>query len=132
MGCHYRVSYEESGKSKPRPHEKAIADFLKDYFKSDLIFLRRTSSKTPDIYVLKTNIRWELKSSTGGGKHTVQNNLREAGAQSENVILDLTRSKLMDNQGISRAREFLRKEHSTIKRLKIITKTYQIIDIKTK
>ena len=92
--------------------------------------MRRFQSKSPDLYILRTNTRWELKSPTGGSKHTVQNNLRDADAQSENVILDLTRAKLTDKQGISRAKEFIRDERSRIKHLKVLTKNKKLIDIK--
>ena len=126
----YKVHYEESGKSKPRPHERKAAEKIASNFKSDIIFLRKISSKTPDLYVLKTNIRWELKSPTGGGKHTIQNNIREASSQSENIIIDLSRAKLSDSQGISRAKEFIKTEKSKIKRLKILTKTGELFDIK--
>jgi hypothetical protein len=126
----FKVAYEESGDSKPRPHERETAELLARLFQSNLIFMRRSSSKTPDLYVLKTDIRWELKSPTGGGKHTVQNNLREASKQSENIILDLTRSKMTDIQGISRAKDFILHERSRIKCLKILKKDGTIIDIK--
>ena len=126
----FKVAYEESGGSKPRQHERKTAELLALHFQSNLIFMRRSSSKTPDLYVLKTNIRWELKSPTGGGKHTVQNNLREANKQSENIILDLTRSKMTDIQGISRAKEFISNERSRIKRLKVLKKDRTVIDIK--
>lgn len=130
MPKEYKVHYEETGTSSPRPHEKKIAQFIADYFQSDIIFMRRASSKTPDLYILKTNIRWELKSPEGGGKHTIQNNLRSASQQSENILLDLNRTKLTDEKGISRTKEFLKKERSKIKRLKIITKKLKILDIK--
>ena len=87
-------------------------------------------SKTPDLYVIKTGVCWELKSPLGGGKHTIQNNLRYASVQSENIILDLSRAKLSDKQGISRAKEFLKKESARIKRLKVFTKTGEIIDLR--
>ena len=132
MRLNYQVHFEESGKSEPRQHEKYIARVVAEYFESDIIFLRRASSKTPDLYVLKTNICWELKSPQGGSKYTIQNNLREANKQSENVILDLTLSKLSDVQGVSRARKFVVGERSRIKRLKVLTKKLQIIDIKDK
>lgn len=126
----YLVHYEETGNSIPRPHEREIAELLANYFKSDIIFLRRYHSTTPDLYILKTNIRWELKSPQGGGKHTIQSNLRGVEKQSENVILDLTRSKFSDEQGISRTKEFLKKERSRIKRLKIIQKNGNVLDVK--
>lgn len=130
MNREYAVHYEETGTSSPRPHEKKIAKAIANYFQSDVIFMRRTLSKTPDLYILKTNIRWELKSPEGGGKRTIQNNLREASWQSENILLDLSRAKLTDEKGISRTKEFLKKERPKIKRLKIITKKLKIMDIK--
>ena len=126
----FKVAYEESGDSRPRSHECEIAELLAQHFQSNLIFMRRSSSKTPDLYVLKTNIRWELKSPTGGGKHTIQNNLREASKQSENIILDLSRSKMTDTQCISRVKEFISNERSRIKRLKVLKKDRTVIDIK--
>lgn len=126
----YRVITKFNGKDVPRPHEKIIAKHLTNYFESDIEFIRRRESKTPDLLIIKNNIRWELKSPIGGGKHTIQNNLRNIDYQSENVILDLTRSKLTDRQGVSRTKEFLKNESNRIKRLKIILKSKQIIDIK--
>ncbi|MBQ3306051.1 hypothetical protein IJH02_01270 [Candidatus Saccharibacteria bacterium] len=105
---------------------------MANYFESDVIFLGRNSSKTPDLYVIKTNLRWELKSPIGGGKYTIRNNLREAEKQSKNVVLDLSRSKSSDRQGISRAKEFIREGHSQIRRLLVVTKTGDAVDIKTK
>lgn len=126
----YTIHYEETGASKPRLHERRAAEIIAEYFRSDIVFLRRASSKTPDLYILKTNVRWELKSPEGGGKRTIQNNLRGIDLQSENVILDLSRAKLTDRQGISRTKEFLKKERSKIKRLKILLKSGEIIDLK--
>ena len=125
----FNIHIEEDEKSRPRPHELMIAEIMADYFKSDIVFLRRLYSKTPDLYILKTNIKWEIKSPTGAGKHTIQTNLRNASKQSENIILDLHRSDLTKEQAVSRVKDFVQKEHSRIKRLKIITKRNQIIDI---
>ena len=126
----YIVHVEDDKKSKPRPHEAEAAEQLAQIFENDLVFMRRAASKTPDIYVLRTNTIWELKSPKGGSKYTIQNNLRETDGQSENVILDLTRAKLTDRQGISRAKEFIKKERSRIKRLKVLKKDGRIVDIK--
>lgn len=126
----YTIHVEDSRNSEPRAHERQAAEKIAEFFKSDLVFMRRAASKTPDLYVLKTNARWELKSPTGGSKHTVQNNLRGIDLQSENVILDLSRAKLSDKQGISRAKEFIENESSRIKRLKVLTKDGNLVDIK--
>ncbi|MBQ3445646.1 hypothetical protein IJG29_02895 [Candidatus Saccharibacteria bacterium] len=128
----YDVHIEDSCTSKPRPHEKCAASILANHFKSDVIFLKTRQSKNPDLYVIKTNIRWELKSPIGKGKRTIQNNLREANKQSENIIIDFSRIRLSEKQGISRTKEYLRTERHSIKRLKIITKSHQIIDILNK
>lgn len=129
MAKQYKIHIEEDGKSRPRPHELIVAEVLAEHFKSDIVFLRRMASKTPDLYILKTNIRWELKSPEGAGKHTIQTNLRNASKQSENIILDLHRSKLTKEQAVSRTNEFIKNEHSRIKRLKIVTRNNQVIDI---
>ena len=125
----HNIHIEENGLSKPRPHEILVAKILADYFCSDVVFLRRSISKTPDLFILKTNVCWEIKSPNGASKHTIQTNLRNASRQSENIILDLHRTKLTKDQAVSRAKEFTNNEHSKIKRLKIITKTGQVIDI---
>lgn len=127
----YIVHIEDDKEARPRPHERTAAELLAEHFNSDIIFLRRAASRTPDLYVLKTNIRWELKSLLGGSKYTIQNNPRETYGQSENVIIDLSRAKLSDKQGISRVKDFFKKEHSRIRRIKVITKKRKIIDIKS-
>ena len=126
----YTVYTEKGADIKPWPHELAAAELLAEYFKSDIVLIRRAACRTPDLFILKTSIRWELKSPTGNGKRTIQNNLRETSGQSENVILDLSRAKLSDRQGISRTKNFFKTGRSQIKRLKIITKQLEIIDIK--
>ena len=128
----FQVHYDKHGPNALRSHEIFAATLLAEYFKSDIEVHRRAASKTPDLIIRKTNVRWELKSPTGGGKHTIQNNLRAAKDQSENIILDFSRIKLSDYQGISRTKEFLRNENSYIKRLKIITKNKIVLTIREK
>ena len=128
----YIVHVEDKKESEPRSHERKTAEMLAELFKSDIIFIRRVQSKTPDLFVLKTNICWELKSPIGNGKHTIQNNLRDASKQSENIILDLTRTKMTDKRAISRTKDFLKKEQSVVKRLKILTKDKRIMLSKLK
>ncbi|MBQ3413343.1 hypothetical protein IJH33_00595 [Candidatus Saccharibacteria bacterium] len=123
------IHIEDNKESAPRPHERRAAEILAEYFQSDIVFLRRLRSKNPDLYVLKTNVRWELKSPTGSGKHTIQNNLREAVKQSNNIILDLHRTGLTDAQAIARIREYIRKERHSIKRLKVLAKDQRVIDL---
>lgn len=119
----FNIHIEEDEKSRPRPHELMIAEIMADYFKSDIVFLRRLYSKTPDLYILKTNIKWEIKSPTGAGKHTIQTNLRNASKQSENIILDLHRSTLSKEQAISRTKDFIKKRKNQNQKIKNYHKT---------
>ncbi len=126
----YKVVKEDSKKSRPRTHEDIAAQIIANHFKSDVIFIRRGNSKTPDLYIIKTNVRWELKSPIGDGKRNIQNNLRKAKNQSENIIIDVARSRLTEAKAKSRIDEYLRKESSIIKRIKIITKDGAVVDIR--
>lgn len=81
--------------------------------------------KTPDLTI--EGIPWEMKAPMGNGKRTVQNTLMRAGKQAENIIIDLRRSKMQEDQAIMA----FKKEFSLakkLKRLKIITKREEILD----
>lgn len=125
----YIVHIEDNKESKPRPHEETASQIIASSFRSDIVFLRRHQSKNPDLFILRTNMLWELKSPIGNSKHTIQNNLRDAGKQSENIIIDLRRTKMYEKQAISRIYEYMKKEHTRIKQIKVITKASKVIDI---
>ena len=69
MKNNFFVHVEDNKKSKPRPHEEIAARIIARYFQSNVVFLRRLESKSPDLFVLKTNVRWELKSPIGNFKN---------------------------------------------------------------
>ena len=124
----YEVIVKTDIKDRPKDHEMSAALILANYyFKADVTFLRPESNKTPDIEV--DGKKWEIKSPKGNAKKTIENNLRTARKQSENIVLDLTRSKMHNAQAVARAQFYIRTEAHTIKRLKIITKHRKIIDI---
>ena len=81
--------------------------------------------RTPDI--LMDGLSWEIKSPKGEGKSLMKNTIQKAVRQSENVVIDLRRTKRYQDKCLSELeREF---NFSTgIKRLKIITKSKKIID----
>ncbi len=81
--------------------------------------------KTPDLTI--DGVPWEMKAPMGNGKRTVQNTLIRAGKQSENIIIDLRRSKMQENQAI---RDFEKEFFATkkLKHMKIITKKEEILD----
>lgn len=97
------------------------------HFKTDVTFLRPETKRTPDIDVNGT--KWEIKSPTGSGKKTIDNNLRAAHKQSRNVVLDLRRAKLHQSKAVARINYYLSAGPHKIKHLKIITETQRIIDI---
>src|SRR5664279_903867 len=111
----------------PKEHELSAALILAYHFKTDVTFLRPDTKKTPDIDVKGT--KWEIKSPRGNAKKTIENNLRSARKQSENIVIDLARSKMHYTRVIARAKFYIRTEAHNIKHLKIITKTQKIIDI---
>ena len=77
---------------------------------------------------LKQNgVLWEMKAPEGGGKNTVRHNLERAKKQSQNVIIDLHRCKLSDEQAIKELKHHF-KLSKRFKRMKIITKSREILD----
>ena len=111
----------------PKDHELAAALILANHFKTDVMFLRPGNKKTPDIDV--KGKKWEIKSPKGDSKKTIENNLRNARKQSQNIVLDLARSKMHTARAIARARFYMRTEAHNIKQLIIITKAGRVIDI---
>lgn len=128
MTMGYRIIQDLNDPDPPREHEKHAARIIAEYFRSDLVFVRKGPSSTPDIKILKTNQVWELKSPLGNGKRTMANNLREASGQSKNIILDLSRCKMNNKNALSRVRGFLNSGDSHIKRLLVIEKNGKVID----
>jgi hypothetical protein len=123
----YEVIIKTDLADSPKEHELSAALILAYHFKSDVVFLRPERKKTPDIDV--SGVLWEIKSPRGNSKKTIENNLRTARKQSENIVIDLARSKMHYTRVIARAKFYVRTEAHNIKHLKIITKTQKIIDI---
>ncbi|MBQ9610153.1 MAG: hypothetical protein IJV15_12015 [Lachnospiraceae bacterium] len=83
--------------------------------------------RTPDISV--NGILWEIKSPTGSGKNTLKHTLQNASHQSNNVIVDLRRCKLPQDQAIKDLEQRFNLS-KRIRRMKIITNDEIIIDFK--
>lgn len=123
----YKVIVETDPADAPLSHEMRVALILANHFETDIIFLRPEKYKTPDLLI--KNEKWEIKSPVGDGKKTIDNNLRAASAQSQNIILDLGRIKMNHNKVLSRIRFYL-KTDKKIKRLKIVEKSGKVVDIR--
>ncbi|MCL2144715.1 MAG: hypothetical protein FWH43_04400 [Endomicrobia bacterium] len=113
----------------PEKHELETAWFLNSCGK-DIEFLVPVRSKgirTPDIVM--DGVLWEIKCPTGHGKRTLDRAVKKAIHQSQNIIFDLRR--LQFNEEI--ATKQLNKDFSSVKsirRLMIITKSKNLLDIK--
>ena len=79
----------------------------------------------PDIIL--QGVPWEMKSPVEAGKYTIKNIVQNASHQSVNIIIDLRRCKMMDDEAIRKIRHYFDLS-KRIRRIKIITKTAEIID----
>lgn len=80
----------------PHDHELATAERLvaAGFDVEFLAPLREPGVKNPDVRI--DGEPWEMKSPTGGSKHTVSNNVRRAGHQADRMVLDTARTPLAD------------------------------------
>lgn len=82
-------------------------------------------AKSPDIIILGKI--WEMKSPTGHGDSTLEHNFKKAAKQSENVIIDLRRTKIQDKVALGQL-EHLFSKSKRVKRMKVITKNKKVVD----
>ena len=129
MKIKYKIIEALNEADPPKEHEKRATRIIAQYFKSDIIFNRKTNSSSPDLTVIRTNQIWELKSPLGNGKRTMANNLRDASHQSKLVIIDLSRCKMNNQNALSRINNFLDSGDSTIKKLLVIDKAKNVLEI---
>ena len=113
----------------PRPFDEEIwvAWILLDFFQTDIIFVERNNTKTPDFKI--KNQYWELKSPKDTSSKTIENLLRNATKQSKNIIISLKRTSMKPDKVISNINSFISKSPSKINRVILITKNKKIIDV---
>lgn len=83
--------------------------------------------KRPDFVM--DGIEWEMKSPESSGARTIEHAVRGALRQSENIIIDLRRSKLDEERALAQIR-FHTNKRTNIKRLVVITKKGKRLDLK--
>ena len=111
----------------PKPHELRAATILaNEFFNQDVVFLRRTHGKTPDLDV--AGVIWEIKSPKGSSKNTIANNLKAASKQSKRIVIDLFRCKLRQDVALRRIKGYLKEGNHHLKGLIIITKSGKCLD----
>lgn len=111
----------------PSAKELKVATILSDFFKADVAFVERNNNKTPDFLINEKY--WELKSPVGNGARTIDNVLRDATKQSDNIVLDLSFCKMNQQRAIARAKRYISVNSRGISRLIIIKKDGGAIDI---
>lgn len=116
----YNIVIPVGMKPRPKIHEETAADILANHFKSDALFIETGSQGTPDVSI--QGIEWELKSPVGSSANNIQKNMREAAAQSENVVIDLRRSKLHQTRAVGYIKQFTER-YKKLKRVLVITKS---------
>ena len=121
----YNIIIPTNMKPRPRPHESSAAMILATYFCCDIYFISSRDTSSPDI--LANNIEWEIKSPTGNSKDTIKRNLREAGHQSRNVVIDLRRCKLRQTRALGYIKQYLKGPH-TLKHVLVITKSENVVE----
>ena len=105
--------------SKVHGHELKVAAILVTTG-DDVQFLRPRATPTPDI--LFQGVEWEIKSPMGSSSRTIENNLRLALKQSNNVILDLQRIRLSEKKCLSEVNKKAKKLNA-FRRLWVIDKS---------
>ncbi len=109
-------------------HEHETIQTLLWYFK--IIELIPKSEKygvhTADAHL--DEITWELKCLKGSGKYVIANLIKKALRQSENIVVDLRRSKIPETKCIRELNKIF-SERKKLKQLLVITKNEKVIDI---
>ena len=78
---------------------------------------------TPDI--IMDGKEWEIKCPEGSSKRTIENNIRKAEEQSENIIIDLRSIKVAESICISQIKRNF-ESRSKVKRILVITKKLEL------
>ncbi len=111
----------------PWPHEIHAARILAD-MGHIVEFLPTNTIKTADISLDGTE--FEIKSPITNNPKKLLRNIKRALYQSPNVILDSSRAKGINDDSIYKLLYSRAKEQKALKRLLLITKHGQVIDIK--
>ena len=81
--------------------------------------------RQPDI--MMGGVAWEIKAPIGTGRKNIENILQSASGQSRNIIIDLFRSKMSEDDAIKGYEQFFN-QSKRIKRMIIIKKNREILD----
>ncbi|MBR2998255.1 hypothetical protein IKF34_00540 [Candidatus Saccharibacteria bacterium] len=122
----YSVIINTPPKDVPRHFELSAAKIIAEYFKTNIVFLRPFSMKSPDLNI--NGKIWELKSPIGKSKNTIHNNFKEARKQTVNIIIDLRRCKLNEINAYSKIRAEIKKRKRKNGKILVISKKSEVLD----
>ncbi len=114
----------------PTNDEITVAEVLAKFFQSNIEFVARGISHTPDVYVIRFSQYWEIKNIRGNSSKTIENTLRTAQYQSGNIVISLARSKMSASQAVGRINLCLRRSHVAAKRIIVISKNKKVLVVK--
>lgn len=126
MKKNYQIIVEAG--AVPESHEIRTAQVLIKY--GDVKFIKPSrikNERTPDVEWL--GLKWEIKAPKSGDWDGIHNIMRKAAKQSENVIIDLRRLKCRESNPL-KATIKIATTFRKIKKLKVITKNGEMLDIK--
>ena len=115
-------------KRKLWPHELRVAEILAAAGYS-VEFIEESNLHTPDILLDGTD--YEIKSPKSGSANSLEHLLKKALKQSSNIIIDTSRIRKMRDDSICNFLVAQAKSRKQIKKLIMISKSGQIIDIFT-
>ena len=126
--------YKVDGKNvvlKPTEREKEIANMLGKMYGGQVKIIPRVNEppniKTPDYIV--NNEKFDLKQVTGGGKWTIEGNLKGKKEQSNNFIIDITNAKLDTEEAKRQIQVVYNSKHYTWVDKIILIKNDRIIKV---
>ena len=115
----------------PEQHEVDAAIILACHYQTTVKFIVPIDDykrKSADILML--GAAWEIKCPIGDSKSTIRNQFRRASRQSKNIIIDMRRTKLKQNN-IEKEVFFQIGERPYIKKVILIDKSEKVIEIQT-
>lgn len=118
-------------KVPPEKHEFETAKFFSDrgYVVEFIPPSNIPGIHRPDIIMM--GIEWEIKCPVGKGRNVISRNIKKAAKQSHHIIFDLRRLEISQDATITELERRFR-EHQSIKRILIIKKTGDLLDLTTK
>lgn len=131
MSATFNIIRPSGLKPKPSKYEEKVAEICAGYFQSDIKFVLRGLTTTPDIQIIRTSEFWEIKHIRGRGKHTIEDNLRKASKQSSRVIISLLAAPGADAHRVEgKIRSIIATRRMPIKAVLLITKAGKVVDIR--